>query len=75
MLSTDLPAIGTNEIYEIWLIGESGPVPSGLFAPDDDGKAQVLVEGVAPGQLIGVTVEPAGGSPQPTGEILLLAEL
>ena len=75
VLSTDLPRIGSDQIYEVWLIGESGPVPSGLFTPDDDGRAQILVEGVADGQLIGVTLEPAGGSPQPTGEILLLAEL
>jgi anti-sigma-K factor RskA len=62
--------------YQLWLIDESGPVPAGTFVPDSDGTAAVLLEGkAAPGQVVGITVEPSGGSPAPTGEVLFLADL
>ena len=61
-----------SETYALWLIDEDGPTPAGLFRPVDGGVA-FLVEGDFAGvTAVGITVEPAGGSPQPTGEILFL---
>ncbi len=60
-----------NRVYELWLVGESGPVPAGIFKPGDD----VLVSDLAPGLVLAMTEEPAGGSDQPTGDILFTAEL
>lgn len=66
----DLPAVSTDRTYELWVIDETGATPAGLFRPGV-GTTQVLLdEPVAAGVTIGLTVEPAGGSPQPTGEIL-----
>ncbi len=62
-----------DRVYELWLVGESGPVPAGVFRPDSD--QTVLVEGIEEGLVFAMTEEPAGGSEQPTGEILLSAEL
>jgi anti-sigma-K factor RskA len=67
-----LPAVGPDETYELWLIDEDGPTPAGLFTPHEDGSATVLVEGeVFPGLTLGLTVEPVAGSDAPTGDILI----
>jgi anti-sigma-K factor RskA len=67
-----LPAVAEDETYQLWLIEGETPTPAGLFVPDDDGEVEVLIDGeVAAGQVLGLTVEPSGGSESPTGEILV----
>ncbi|MFF3935121.1 anti-sigma factor [Streptomyces phaeofaciens] len=66
-----LPALTGGKVYELWYAGEAGdPRPAGLLPGDAKLDARVL-EG-SPGDAVGVgiTVEPAGGSPQPTTEPL-----
>jgi anti-sigma-K factor RskA len=61
--------------YELWVIGEEGPVPAGLFDADDRGRAaHVLTGDLAGAQAIGVTVEPESGSPEPTTDPIMVAE-
>jgi hypothetical protein len=60
------------DLYEIWLIGNDAPVPSGTLVA---GETAVLVEGVEPGLVLAVTVEPAPGSDAPTSDPILAAEL
>ena len=74
-VSNTLPGLGEDQVYELWLIGDAGPLPAGLFTPDDDGTSDALVESVMPGVSLGVTVEPAGGSQSPTGEVILVTEI
>lgn len=71
--SATLPALGGGETYELWLIDDDGAAPAGLFVPAADGTSIALVEDVRPGRTLGLTIEPAGGSPQPTGNVLLTA--
>lgn len=61
-----------DRVYELWLVGDSGPVPAGIFRPGGD---EVLVTDLTPGLVLAMTEEPAGGSEQPTGEILFTADL
>ena len=66
----ELPEVPPDRTYELWVIDDSGPTPAGLFRPES-GPTQVLLDRpVVPGVTIGLTVEPAGGSDAPTGEIL-----
>ena len=74
-VTDSLPDVTPARTYELWLIDGAGPSPAGLFVPGSDGLADVLVENVAAGQSIGVTVEPAGGSETPTGEVILIGGL
>ncbi len=71
----DLPPLPDGKTYQLWWIDSgAAPVPAGTFAPDPSGRATVRVENVRPaGQqpVWAVTVEPAGGVPQPTGEMVL----
>jgi anti-sigma-K factor RskA len=63
----DLPALGDDEDYQLWYIGEGGPVPAGTFDSDGSGTVWRVLDGtMAAGDTVGVTVEPAGGSDQPT---------
>ncbi|MFE0750423.1 anti-sigma factor [Gordonia sp. NPDC058843] len=65
-LRTPIPADST---YQLWLVGAAAqPVPAGLIPGDD--TAPVVVNDVAGSKVLAVTIEPAGGSPQPTTPIL-----
>lgn len=71
-----LAPVAADRTYELWLVDDSGAVPAGLFKPDNDGRATVLVEGdVRPGIVLALTEEPTGGVEAPTGEVLLTAEI
>lgn len=71
-----LPQAGNDSVYQLWFVGGERIEPSITFTPDDTGAVEVLVErGTAGADLIGITIEPAGGSAQPTTAILLTADL
>lgn len=74
--ATGLSQVRETETYQLWLIGSEGPTPAGIFRPDEDGSALVLLDHiVSPGLVLGLTVEPAGGSPAPTGEVLMAGDI
>jgi anti-sigma-K factor RskA len=53
--------------YELWYIDEGGARSAGTFDIDSSGSTWRILEGtMAPGDTVGMTVEPAGGSEQPT---------
>jgi anti-sigma-K factor RskA len=66
--STGLPALADAKVYELWIMGPGGKATrAGLLAAIAGGKtAPVLAEGLAAGDRVGVTVEPAGGTSKPT---------
>jgi anti-sigma-K factor RskA len=77
-----LPAIGEGETFQIWLIDHEGARTSaGLFRPDQEDSTYVQVpleQPIAAYQAVGVSLEPAGGSPfpdQPTGPRVLAVPL
>lgn len=58
-----LAEVAADEIYELWLIGGDNAMdPAGTVSPGDDG---VLVENVAPGLTLAMTVELAPGVDAP----------
>lgn len=62
-----------DRVYQLWLVDDTGPIPLSTFRPE--GSAIVLVEGVSPGQTLAMTIEPEGGSDEPTGDILVTGDL
>ena len=63
----DLPALGDDKDYQLWYIGAAGPVPAGTFDSDGSGTSWRVLDGtMTAGDTVGVTVEPKGGSEQPT---------
>jgi len=71
--ASGLPALPSNRTYQLWFIAEGKPVSAGTFDVGPRGQGQLLVEAALPdgGVVWAVTVEPAGGVPQPTGEMVL----
>lgn len=73
-----LQQLEAGKIYEFWLIKDNTPVAAGLFDVNNEGRAILQVsQAVTPGSYdaIGVSVEPEGGSEQPTGAIVMLSEI
>jgi hypothetical protein len=64
--------------YQVWRIGGEGDAPQGIgtFGVSRPGGQVVTVTADFSGATaLGVSLEPAGGSPAPTGDIVLLGEL
>ncbi len=77
-LASSLPAIASDKSYQLWVIADGKPVSAGVFAVDQQGIAKIPLQGIPSKDSIGafaVTVEPAGGLPQPSGPMYLLGAL
>ncbi|MDX2561288.1 anti-sigma factor [Streptomyces sp. TX20-6-3] len=67
----DLPALPSGTVYELWYAGEAGDLrPAGLLDDTGDRATRVLDGPLGNAVAVGITVEPAGGSDQPTTEPL-----
>ncbi|WP_055486683.1 anti-sigma factor [Streptomyces sp. WMMB 322] len=74
-LASGLAEPPAGKVYQLWFADGQKMRSAGLVDSPGDSKA-VLMEGrVGGASAMGVTVEPAGGSPQPTTEPLALMKL
>ncbi|MBJ7290854.1 anti-sigma factor [Williamsia sp.] len=70
VLLDDAPHPPQDRAYQLWLIGnDHAPRPAGLVDAAATTKA-IVVTDLAGSRTVGMTVEPATGSPQPTGEVV-----
>lgn len=73
---TDLPEPAEGRAYQLWLMGDHDPIPAGTMESGQVGLApSAQINGIRDSEQIGLTDEPAGGSPAPTGEVLLALDL
>ncbi len=73
-----LPPLDASQQYQLWLIQDGQRTNGGVFSVDATGFGQLQIEAPQPLAAygaFGVTVEPAGGSPGPTGAKVLGGEL
>lgn len=76
LLGSGIPAPPDGRTYQMWLTGPEGQTSAGLLEPDADGHVTRIASGeLADVRQVAVTVEPAGGSPQPTSEPVWVARL
>lgn len=73
-----LAALSEEQQYQLWLIRDGERISGAVFSVGQDGYASTYIK--APRPLIefdgfGVTIEPAGGSPAPTGRKVLGGDL
>jgi anti-sigma-K factor RskA len=67
VVTTGLPALPPGQVYQLWLIGKTKITSAGLLPPAKSGQTPaILATGVVKGDTLGLTVEPAPGSSQPT---------
>jgi anti-sigma-K factor RskA len=72
-IARGLPALPRARSYEVWLMGPHGEHPAGLLTIRAKGMAGPVVIGpMAPGDMVGLTVEPASGSLRPTSAPVVL---
>ena len=65
--TSGLPALPAGKVYQLWLIGPVKIVSAGLLPSAQAGvTTPVVATGIVKGDKLGLTVEPAGGSKQPT---------
>jgi anti-sigma-K factor RskA len=72
-LADDLANPGDNKTYQLWAMGDNGATSLDLIS---HGTSDSDVLSMPPGTAaFGMTVEPSGGSPQPTSDPVLLVKL
>jgi anti-sigma-K factor RskA len=74
--AANLPPLASGKTYQLWLVPIQGnPISAGIFQTDAHGNGEVLLPQLPTGvaaKAFAVTVEPAGGVPQPTGPKVLV---
>jgi len=75
----NIPAVPTAKEYQLWIVVNNQPISAGVFAVNDPTKdnffkIQQLQESATEGAFA-ITLEPEGGSPQPTGDMYMLGAL
>ena len=59
--ATGLATLPSGRVYQVWVMSPSGARSAGLLQ-----DTQLLASAVTPGDRIGITVEPSGGTTHPT---------
>ena len=78
MVITGLGQLEVGKTYQVWLIDASGPKSAGLLTVDANGQGLLIVtsdSAISSFKKLGISIEPKGGSPKPTGDIVVLSDL
>jgi anti-sigma-K factor RskA len=73
-----LPVPPAGKTYQLWIIAGNKPFDAGTFSVNEAGNGFLKIDSLASpekAQKFAVTLEPAGGVPQPTGEMRLLGSV
>ena len=74
LLASGLPRLESDQAFELWSFHGEGARAVAMFRPDEDGRARpgfASLELLRDAQALAVTIEPASGAAQPSGEIVL----
>jgi len=77
LYADNLPPAGEGKTYQLWLVTAQKKISAGVFDPSSEEAAGSVAVPADAGAVVAaaVTPEPAGGSPQPTGKIILLGKI
>lgn len=70
--------VDPDQVLQAWLIDEGNPIPNATFATDEQGRGFVVVtseDNLTSYEQVGITVEPPGGSEQPSLPPVMTGEL
>jgi len=74
LIVDQLPQLRSGQQYQLWMIQNGQRSSGGVFSVDSDGYRGIQIQSTDPLQnfaAFGITAEPAGGSPGPTGDPIL----
>ncbi|MGH9310004.1 MAG: anti-sigma factor [Vicinamibacterales bacterium] len=75
--TANLPPAPSGRVYQVWVVTADARVSAGLLPPQTTGDSAAIFKtppDIAPPLAVAVTLEPAGGVPQPTGEMYLVGK-
>jgi anti-sigma-K factor RskA len=75
LMAEDMPPVPEDKTFQIWVIENDVPKPGGLFETREEWVVTSVGIPLDGADTIAVTVEPDGGSPQPTTDPMLTARL
>lgn len=75
LLVEDMPSMPEGRTGQVWVIHDEVPQPGGLLEPSGNMAATAITAPLEGADAIAVTVEPAGGSDEPTTDPVLIKEL
>jgi len=78
LVTSALGPLPRDKTYQLWLIGNAQPESAGVFSVAERGITTIAVQAPQPlstYKFVGISVEPAGGSAQPTTDPIVLNEL
>lgn len=73
-----LPPLGESQQYQLWLIRDGQRTSGAVFSTDEKSYGGTRIRAPRPltdYSAVGITIEPAGGSPGPTGQQVLAGAL
>src|SRR5262245_6221933 len=75
----DLPAPPSDKDYQLWYVTKNAKISAAVFRTDEQGRTVLKLtlppDALADLAATAVTLEPSGGSPQPTGKFYLKASI
>jgi anti-sigma-K factor RskA len=72
-----LPPLEPGQTYQVWLIGDA-PVSAGLLTVDEKGQSVLIItseEAIGSFNSLGISIEPEGGSMEPSDQIVILSDI
>jgi anti-sigma-K factor RskA len=75
LMAENMPPVPEEKTFQIWVIENEVPKPGGLFETGEEWIVTSVETPLDGADIIAVTVEPEGGSPQPTTDLMLRARL
>jgi anti-sigma-K factor RskA len=78
LIVSGLPPLEPGQIYQFWLVEGEAQQGVGIFSVDEQGVGTLQISANTPlgaYDAMGVSVEPVGGSQQPTGEMIMSGSL
>jgi anti-sigma-K factor RskA len=77
LVVTALTPLEQGQTYQVWLIEGETPVSAGLLQVDANGQGVAILDpeqSIDSFDAVGISIEPAGGSTLPTGDIVMLGQ-
>jgi hypothetical protein len=78
VITAELPPAPEGKVYQLWFVTPTEKISAGLITPDSGGHGFVVVQfpsSAAQLAAAAITLEPKGGSPQPTSPIYALGKV
>ena len=74
LVAENLPRLDDARTYQLWIIRGDQPMSAAIFNVDENGRIVHQLEGgvAASFDAVGISIEPAGGSEQPTPDQIIL---